>query len=173
MTLAAFARLLGTPPKWVLNTMSALRLKPRYTLALAQRLAITRTIHQGAGMPLPAAFTMARQALNAWNGGTERVMLPMPTTDDVSVALDVYRMMSTLYMRLADLRESYAPPVRGRPRTRRVHALDAATAWGLDLSLLRDNLLKTPHERLRQLDAMRAFAKDVRRTSLSTRERHV
>lgn len=173
MTLAAFARLLGASPKWVLNTMSALGLKPRYTLALAQRLAITCAVHEGAGMPLPGAYAMARQALNTWNGETACVTLSMPSRDDVWLTIDVYRLISSFNVRLADLRVSYAPMVRGRPRTKRVNALDAATAWGLDLSLLRDNLHKTPHERLRQLDAMRAFAMNVRRTSTAEREQHV
>lgn len=173
MTLTAFARLLDTPPKWVLNTMSALCLKPRYTLGLAQRLAITRAVHEGAGMSLLAAYAIARQALNTWKHATECVTLPVSATGDVSLTLDVYRLLSTVNVRLADLRESFAPMVRGRPRTKRVNALDAATAWGLDVSLLRDSLRRTPRERLRQLDAMREFARNVRRTAPAERAGHV
>lgn len=178
MTLSAFARLLGAPPKWVLNTLRALGLPPRYTLVLAQRLTITRAVHEGAGMPLPLAYAMAGRALRTWSGGTACVTLHTTASDDVALTLDVYRLLSSVNVRLADLRESYAPMVRGRPRATRVSAirvsaLDAATTWGLDLSLVRDNLRKTPHERLRQLDAMRAFTMNVQRTTSTTRPRHV
>ena len=173
MTLAAFARLLGASPKWVLNTLRALGLAPRYTLARAQRLTIMRAVHEGAGMPLPAAYAMAGRALRSWRGETACITLPTTASDDVSLTLDVYRLLSSVNVRLADVRESYAPMVRGRPRATRVSALDAATAWGLDLSLVRDNLRRTPHERLRQLDAMRAFTMNVQRTTSATRPRHV
>ena len=173
MTLSAFARLLGTSPKWVLNTLRALGLKPRYTLELAQRLTIARAVHEGAGMALPAAYALARQALETWSGAAECVTLSLSTSDDVSLTLDMYRLLSSLHVRLADLRETYAPMVRGRPRTKPSNPLDTATAWGLDLSLLRDNLQKTPLERIRQLDAMRAFAANVRRTATVQRKRHV
>ncbi len=173
MTLSAFARLLGAPPKWVLNTLRALGLAPRYTLALAQRLTITRAVHEAAGMPLQPAYAMAGRALRAWSGGTACVTLSITANDDVSLTLDVYRLLSSVNVRLADVRESYAPMVRGRPRAIRVSALDAATTWGLDLSLVRDNLRKTPHERLRQLDAMLAFTINVQRTTAAPRPPHV
>ena len=173
MTLSAFARLLDAPPKWVLNTLRALGLAPRYTLALAERLTITRAVHEGAGMPLPSAYAMAGRALRTWSGGTACVTLHTTASEDVALTLDVYRLLSSVNVRLAGVRESYAPMVRGRPRATRVSALEAATAWGLDLSLVRDNLRKTPHERLRQLDAMRAFTMNVQRTTCTTRPRRV
>lgn len=173
MTLAAFARLLDASPKWVLNTLRALGLAPRYTLARAQRFTVMRAVHDGAGMPLPAAYAMAGRALRSWRGDTACVTLSITAHEDVALTLDVYRLLSSVNVRLADVRESYAPMVRGRPRVTRVSAIDAATAWGLDLSLVRDNLRKTPLERLRQLDAMRAFAMNVERTTSSRRPRHV
>jgi hypothetical protein len=173
MTLSAFARLLGAPPKWVINTMRALALAPRYTLPLARRLTIARAVHEGAGMPLLAAYAMAGRALRTWSGGTACVTLYTTASDDVALTLDVYRLLASLNVRLAEVRESYAPMVRGRPRASHVSALDAATAWGLDLSLVRDNLRKTPLTRLRQLDAMWAFSKNVTRTASAPRPRHV
>ncbi len=169
MTLAHFARLLGVSPKWVLNTMRALDLPPQYTPALARRLSIARAVHDGVGMPLPAAFAMARDALAAWDGERLPVTMMGTSTDDVALTVDVYRLLSAMNVRLADLRESFAPKVRGRPPRARRDPLEAAMAWGLDLSLLRDNLRKSPHARLRQLDAMRAFASAVRRTAAPTR----
>ena len=79
----------------------------------------------------------------------------------------MYRLMASFNVRLAELRESYAPMMRGRPRTRSVDALAVAADWGLDISLIRDNLRMSPSERLRQLDAMHAFASVVRRATHS------
>ena len=167
MPLAAFARLLGMSPKWVLNVMRALSLTPPYTLELARRLAVTRAVHESAGMPLLAAYPVAGRALDGWNG--EETCVIQSLTDDISLTIDVYRLLVSLNTRLAAVRESYAPMVRGRPQVKRMNALDAATAWGLDLTLLRDNAARTPCERLRQLDAMLAFAKNVQRGTIDTR----
>ncbi len=171
MPLAAFARLLGVSPKWVLNTLRALSLTPPYTLALAHRLAVTRAVHEGTGMPLLAAYPLAGRALDGWNG--ESACLLLPLTDDISLTIDVYRLRVSLSVRLAEVRESYAPMVRGRPQVQRMNALDAATAWGLDLTLLRDNVARTPYERLQQLDAMLAFARNVQRGSIAKRRSDV
>ncbi len=164
MTLTTFARLLGTSPKWVLNTMRALGRTPRYTTSMARQLTVTRAIHDSVCLPLSTSFSLARTALRSWNGELSPVTLRVNAADDVALTIDVYRLLASLHVRQAELRESYAPPVRGRPRTTPVDALVAAADWGLDLSLVHDNMRKTPHERLRQLDAMRAFAAGVRRS---------
>jgi hypothetical protein len=167
MTLAAFARLLATTPKWVLNTLHALDRHPRYTLDLARRLAVTREIHDTFGVPLSTAFALAQQALRQTPVAESLVSVSSRADGNVSLTIDLYRLLSSFNVRLAELRESYAPPVLGRPRTRPVDALAAAEDWGLDLSLVRDNMRKTHHERLRQLDAMHSFATRVRRDSTS------
>jgi hypothetical protein len=165
MTLAAFARLVGTTPKWVLNTLSTLGRRPRYSVDLARRLAVTREIHDGLGVPLSLALALAQQALRVSPAAGSPVTLYAQPDSSVALTIDLYRLLSTFNVRLAELRESYAPPALGRPRTRSFDPLAAATEWGLDLSLIRDNMRKTPHQRLRQLDAMHAFAKNVRRAS--------
>ena len=175
MTLAAFARLLATTPKWVLNTLHALDRHPRYSLDLARRLAVTREIHDTLGVPLSTAFTLAQQALRQTPIAGSLVTVSSRADGNVSLTIDLYRLLSSFNVRLAELRESYAPPTLGRPRTRPVDALAAAADWGLDLSLVRDNMRKPPHERLRQLDAMHSFATRARResASASTRDAHV
>lgn len=175
MTLAAFARLLDTTPKWVLNTLHALDRRPRYSVDLARRLAVARDIHDGLGVPLATAFTLAQHALRQTPIAGSLITVSSRADGNVSLTIDLYRLLSSFNVRLAELRESYASPVLGRPRTKRVDALAAATEWGLDLTLVRDNLRKTPHERLRQLDAMHSFATRVRResASASTRDAHV
>ena len=165
MLLAEFARLVGVSPKWVLNTLPSLPSRSRYTDVVAQRLVVARAIHAAFGTALPDAFALAQRALHAWDGSVTPVTLRGNAADDVALTIDVYRLMAAYHMRRAELRESYAPMVRGRPRTRSIDAVAVAADWGLDLSLIRDNLRKSPAERLQQLDAMRAFASGVHRLS--------
>lgn len=165
MVLAEFARLLDTSPKWVLNTMHSLSLRLRYGETLAMQLIVMNAIHDGFGTPMPRAFALAQLALRQWDGSTTPLFLRSGVHDDVALTIDMYRLICSYQMRLATLRESYAPLVRGRPKTRKVDALAVAADWGLDLSLIRDNLRKSPLERIRQLDAMHRYATGVRRVS--------
>jgi hypothetical protein len=170
MSLATLAILVDAPPKWVLNTVAAVDPGARYSEALARRLLITRALHSAVRIPLVDSYALADQTLHAWRGEPGAVTLRVHPTDDVAVTVDVYRLLSALHVRQAMLgssglvlTETRRP--RGRPRTR-AHSRDpiaAAEAWGLDLSLIRDNLRRTPHERLRQLDAMQTFASRARR----------
>jgi len=90
--------------------------------------------------------------------------------DDVAALTnDVYRLLSWFQVRLADLRESFAPRVRGRPPTRHLSALRAAEDWGLDLSLIRHNLGKTNTERISQGEWVAPFPRGVRRADRRAR----
>ena len=169
MTLAAFSRLLGVRPKWVLNTLKALNADGRYTIDFARQLTIARAVHEAAAMPMAESLALARRALRAPCVLSSPVAVRLADDDDVALSVDVYRLLSSFHVRLADLRESFAPRARGRPRTRRISAVHAAENWGLDLSLIRDNLGKTPAERIRQLDAMGQFSRSVRRTDRRAR----
>lgn len=165
MTLADLARLVDTTPKWVLNTLRALGRTPRYTVDLARQLAVTREIAESFGLPLSTAHSLAKQALR--QPAVEGSLLALNPKPDSNVELhiDLFRMLSAFSVRLAALRTTSPAQRRGRPRTKAIDPIAAAEAWGLDLSLIRENLRKTPGERLRQLDAMLAFATRVRRVS--------
>ena len=163
MTLGEFARLLDVESKWVLNRMAGLGLPARYTIALARRLTVCRAIHAATGMPLERAVVVARHCLRTYRGEIAP-MTVFPTPDgDVALTVDVYRMLSSFHVRLAAVRVMFAPRMRGRPATRDRDAIQAAENWGLDLTVIRDNLAKSPERRLRQLDAMVAFAHGVHR----------
>jgi hypothetical protein len=161
MSLAEFARLLDVEPKWVLNAITALGRRRRYTLDLARRLSVALAIHQGTGASLARSFKIAERALQAYESGNQDRVV---TTDhdDVGIVPNINRILSSLNVRLSFLNTSFAPRVRGRPSGRRDHLI-AAADWGIDLSLLRYNLAKTAEQRIRQLDAMAAFSRDVRR----------
>jgi len=169
MMLAEFSRLLGARPKWVLNTLAALNADGRYTIDMARQLTIARSVHAAAAVPMVESMEFARRALRARCEASSRVTVQLADDDDAALTVDVYRLLSSFYVRLAELRESYAPRARGRPRTRHTSALAAAEGWGLDLSLIRDNLGKTAAERIRQLDAMGQFSRTVRRADRTAR----
>ena len=165
--LAELAFLVDVDGKWVLNTLAALGRPHRYSIALARRLAVTIALQKGSGAPLTIAFSQAEQALRSYQGHDAPVVVPSDD-DDVALQVDVHRILSSLNIRLSLLRTNVAPRQRGRPRTRRRDALRVAEKWGIDSSLLADNLEKTVEQRVRQLDAMAAFARQVRRVPAGT-----
>lgn len=169
MTLAEFSRVVGTSPKWVLNALANVGARGRYSIDLAQQLTVARVLHAEASIPLATAMTLALKLLRAPLSAPHPVVLRLSADGDVSLTVDVHRVLSSFNARMAELRTSYAPRVRGRPRTRPVNGVQSALDWGLDLSLIHDNLEKTPVQRLRQLDAMGRFSRGVRRAGSSGR----
>jgi hypothetical protein len=167
MTLAEAAYLTGASPKWVLNTIAALGRSRRYSAALARRLTVARAIHEATGVPLVRSLRTASDLLAGHHTGPASVMTPGPDSD-VALVVDLNRILSSFNIRYSVLRTSFAPRQRGRPPARRPDPLRAAFEWGLDLTLLAGNLAKTPAERLRQLDAMAAFAYRVVRRAPSS-----
>jgi chloramphenicol 3-O-phosphotransferase len=162
MTLAELAHLVDVDAKWVLNALAALGRPARYSMALARRLAVTNAIQKASGASLALSFAQAEQALRLYQSDEKPIVVQ---ADDAEVAMlvDVHRILSSFNVRLSLLRTSVEPRQRGRPRARRGDALCAAEEWGIDLSLLADNVGKTVEHRIRQLDAMAAFARTVRR----------
>lgn len=168
MTLAEVAHLTGAPPKWVLNTLAALGRPRRYSEDLARRLAVGRVIHAATGVTLVQSLRMAAQVLGLRRSSAASV-IPLAPDSEVTLVVDLHRILSSFNIRYSVLRTTFAPRQRGRPAARRRNRLRAASEWGLDLTLLAGNLAKTPAQRLRQLDAMAAFARRLERRSPSTR----
>ncbi len=169
MTLAELALVVGVPPKTLLNAAAVLETPARYTLPLARRLAVALAIQQEAGVPLPRAWDMAAEALRRFGTAGGVVTVTGDPAAVVAVQVDVYRILAAVNVRLAQLRTMYAPRRRGR-RAEPVDPLVRATAHGLDLSLLRANLRRSPKQRLAQLDAMQDFRRRVRRVHSSPAE---
>ena len=162
MTLAELGFLVNADRKWVLNTIVALGLPKRYSLVLARQLAVTRAIHESSGIPLVGSHRLATGALLAYRGQAAPLIRPTDNSE-VCLVLDIRRLLSSFAVRLSVQRSMSAPQRRGRPASRRRDPLQAASAWGLDLTLLADNMARTAEQRLRQLDAMAAFAHGVQR----------
>jgi hypothetical protein len=166
MTLAEFSHLLQVDPKWALNAVTALGLPKRYSVELARRFAVALAIHQATGGPWAKCVAQADGTLRGSRSGGGSVRAPTGTSD-ITLVVDLDRIRSSFNVRLSVLRTTIAPRLRGRPSARR-DPLQAAADWGIDLTLLADNLGKTPEQRVRQLDAMAAFARGVRRDARLT-----
>lgn len=167
LTLAEVAYLADAPPKWVLNTSAALRLHGPYTLALARRLYVVRLLQRATGCSLERAKALAGRLLQGGDASNHPAVASVALDDQgtLCMQLDVARLHSTFAARRSALHTTVAPRVRGRPTTREHEPLEAARAWGLDLSLLASNLRRTAAERLRQLDAMADFRRRVTRAN--------
>ena len=163
MTLAETAFLLDVDTKWVLNALTALRRSARYSVALAQRLAVTRAIQETTGSSLARSFANAGRALKS-AGGSNIPVIVAEAHRDVGLLVDVCRILSSFNVRLSVLHTTFEPRQRGRPSSARRNPIQAAVDWGLDVTLLADNLTKTVEQRVRQLDAMAAFARGVQRS---------
>jgi hypothetical protein len=159
VNLAELAHLVAAEPKWVLNALAALGGHPRYSLALARRLMVARSINEATGAPVAHAFRLAGRALR--EGAQSPVVIPHGK--EAGVWIDLPRILSSFNVRLSVLRTTFAPRQRGRRPSRRRDPLTAASDYGLDLTLLADNARKTPEQRLRQLDSMVKFARRVQR----------
>jgi hypothetical protein len=156
MTLGQFAALLRVQPRWVQNAALRLGRPVRYTLDEARRLALALAIHEAAGTPLPAAHALARRAL-----GAELPVLSVPSADSpVHFVIETERFLASFAVELARVRNMYAAKQRGPPPG---HVSPAA--FGVDIASLRENLRRSPTERLESLQAAADFFAKVRRAS--------
>lgn len=171
MTLAQFAFLAGADPKWVLNVAAVIQWRRRYSLPMARRLAITHAITEASRIPIPTAYDLAGRALRAPAPCDGVLTIAADANDLVSLRVDIFRILAAVSARQARLATSYQAARRGRRPSRRRDPVRAAAEYGLDVSLLRENIRRTPEERLRQLDAMLGFRANVRRAVVAERRR--
>ena len=162
MTLGEMAFLLDVDTKWVLNALTALRRRKRYSVALARRLAVTHAIHEATGSSLARSFADAGRALESVGDSSIPTILAQADRD-VAIMVDVRRILSSFNVRRSVLHTTFEPRQRGRASSARRDPIQSAADWGLDVTLLSDNLSKTVEQRVRQLDAMAAFACRVQR----------
>jgi hypothetical protein len=152
MTLGQFAFAVGAKPRWVLNTLSRLRVPRRYDEPLARRLALARTLHESAALPLPRAWAEAARILaeadyfKDWEYESGDGL--------VTVRVDLPRFFTNYQVRLAVSHSSHAAPKRrGRAPSRRGSAIERARAYGIDVTLLDSQLAQAPAQRVREMDA--------------------
>ena len=161
MRLAEFALLVDADPKWVLNTRALLGRRFRYSVEAAERLALVRQLNRELRTPLPAAWELAGKALA--HADTESVFEEATSDGVLTLRIDVGRVRAAVATRRSQVATMHRPRRPGRKPKRTSNAIEAARRYGLDVTLLRANLARTPKQRIRQLDGMAAFATAVRR----------
>ena len=158
VTLAAFASLVGAPSKWILNARALLRDEAPYSTRLAEHYLVIWTLNAEFGVPLARADEMARRAL--LHGELTRVS---SSSGLVTLEIDVERVRAAVATRASTVANTYAPRRPGRRPRRAARPLKAAEEYGIDTGLLKANLERSPEQRLRHLDAMKAFRSRARR----------
>jgi hypothetical protein len=163
MTLAQFATAVGATPRWVQNARALLKLRGRYTENSARLLGLARTLCDSTGLPLRRACALARKALAEWPATGQWVHV----NDDGSVAIniDTARYLASFAVRLSLARSARSERTRGSRKGRPRHPIAAARKYGVDLTLLYENLKLTPTERLCQMDEMSEFLRRAATTS--------
>ena len=168
LTRSQFSSAVRADEKWVENTARTLGQQLTYTPAEARRMGMVRVLATEIAIPITRAAELANDALRH---PPEMRALPLSTsTEDVAtLVVDLARYHSTFAAALSAALNHGGPRRRGRPaarkRTRGRGAVAAAEAYGVDVSLLREALERTPAERLARLDANSAFLGALRRVS--------
>lgn len=161
MTLTQLAAASGVDLKWLLNSSALLGHRLRHTEREARWWGLVWLLDSTFGIPLQRAAGIASEALEH---GPEVVWIrPLSdpsTSASVMLNLQRYRSVAAANLSRALVRET--PKVRGRRKLIR-DPIAAAVEYGLDVGLIQSALRKTPAERLRTLDANRAFVDEMQR----------
>lgn len=159
MNLTRFAIAAGATPKWVLNAHALLGIRRIYDEARAQLFALTCELAESS-LPLQAAYRTAEAMLALGpRGGDQNWEEPLGGM--VWVRIDQARFLTRWGLALAWARRPEVERRRGRPARLR-QGLSGAEEYGVDLSLLRASLNRSPAERLQRLDEDREFLQSLR-----------
>jgi hypothetical protein len=170
MTTRQFAYIVGTDLKWIQNAARLLKKTLRYSLAEAAWFRLVHHLHEGAGIPLAKGAKLATRALKAPEE-TATVQEAITAHDEITLSIDMAYFRSTVAARAATANTFHAPRVRGRRKTRKRNAIEAATAFGVDVSLLQFALSLTPTQRLEKLDRDATELAELRRGMVSNHSR--
>jgi hypothetical protein len=147
--------------KWLINSSAILGRPLRYTASEAKWWGLVRLLTGTLQVTLVVAAAAATASLRPGSASTATA----DPTDSVALVIDVPRYESIFLANLSRALVHETPKRRGRPArdgsSRR--ALDAAVKHGVDLSLVRSSLSRSPAERLAILEANRSFVHDIRR----------
>lgn len=168
VTRAQFAHAVGAEAKWIENSVRLLRRAIRYTPAESRLWGLVRVLSQDMGIPLARAAELASQALRHPEDSRE-VRLGENASCCAAVVVDLARYHSAHAAALSAALELGGARRRGRRR-----AVSNAAWYGVDLSLLREGLRRSPADRLDGLEENAAFIAAMRnstRKGLRVRDR--
>lgn len=165
MTRSQFAQAVRADEKWVENAARALGHRLRYSTGEARWFGLIYVLTRDLGTSVQRAATLATAALQL-DPTTRALRLRLSEHGEASVALDLARYHSAFAAAVSAALSHGGPRRAGRPTRpgRPVNALAAAAEHGVDVSLLRAGLRRSPAERLARLDENVAFLQSVRRT---------
>jgi hypothetical protein len=165
LSRSQFATAVRADEKWVENTARSLGLRLTYTPAEGLRMGLVRLLARDYGIPVARAAELADEALQH-PSETRAVSLAAAPESGVALVIDLARYHSTFAAALSAALHHGGPRRRGRQsfrkRGRGRDAVRAAEAHGVDVSLLREALERSPADRLARLDANAAFLRALR-----------
>jgi len=161
MTARQFAAAVGTDTKWLLNSAALLRRRIRYTTADARWWGLVRLLTASLGLPLESAADAATRCLR---GGSSAAQIAIADpSGSAAVTVHMGRYQSVFLANLSRALVQETPKQRGRPPRRNTRGgLDSALRYGVDPSLLRSALNRTPAERLAMLEANARFIREMK-----------
>lgn len=149
--------------KWLTNSAGLLRRALRHTPDQAKWWGLVRLLVGELGLSLKAAADAATAALRA-SDSKPSLRAKADPSGSAALVVDLARYHSIFLANLSRALVHETPRRRGRVRqTARKDAVRAARDYGIDISLLRSALHRTPAERLALLEANVAFVRAARR----------
>lgn len=159
MTLGQFAVAVGATPRWVLNALSRLGVRRRYSEPLARRLALARFLAEGTSMPLVDSWRLAEEILT----GTELTdTWRRESLGGVTLTVEMPRFCTNYGANFALAINKYGERLRGRRNRKRKSAIQRAKEYGVDVTLIDSALRRTPEERLRMVSENMEFLSQIR-----------
>jgi hypothetical protein len=159
MKLGQFATAVGAPAKWVQNARAVLGEAGPYTVERARVLALTRILERSFDLSLRRAHELAVRTLENLAG--ELSWRHESADGCVIVEIVRGRFLAEFAVNLSRANVQVERRRGRKPRKRR-RGLAAARARGVDISMLRESLRRTPAERLRRLAEDAEFVKSLR-----------
>ena len=162
MTLAQVAISAAADLKWLLNSSALLRRPIRRTASDSRWWGLVRLLTETLALPLNSAARAATASLA--DNDQRLITFGSDPSHSASLQIDLERYGSVFLGNLSRALVHETPKRRGRPVGRsRGGALAAAKRYGIDLSLIRSALERTPAERLAVLEANAAFVRGMRK----------
>ena len=165
LTRSQFAAAIGADEKWVENTARTLGRRLAYTPGEARRMGLVRLIAREFSIPVTRAAELADDA-SRQPPDVRALQLATSTDSTVVLTIDLARYHSAFAAALSAALNHGGPRRRGRrpphkpPRGN--SAVAVAEAYGVDVSLLREALARSPGDRLARLDANATFLRALR-----------
>lgn len=162
MNLNQLAIAAGADTKWLHNSGALLGRTLRPTVANARWWGVVRILQRTFGLTLAAAADGANRALETKNNDGDAIIAE-DASSTATMSVNLLRYDSIFLANLSRAFVCETPKQRGRRAERSKDPIARATAYGLDIGLMRSSLARTSAERLAVLEANRTFVHEMQR----------